>query len=65
MNGSETSVRAPVIRPITEADWPGAWSFMEPVVRDQETFPYDEPGARSVLAGRQHRYLLGLPKILG
>lgn len=29
-----------VIRPITEADWPAVWKFMEPVIRAGDTYPY-------------------------
>jgi len=33
--------RGPLIRPIEEADWPPVWSFMEEIVRERRTFPYD------------------------
>lgn len=29
-----------VIRPITDADWPAVWEFMEPVIRAGDTYPY-------------------------
>ena len=29
-----------VIRPISDADWPAVWEFMEPVIRAGDTYPY-------------------------
>lgn len=38
------------VRPFEEADWPGVWQLMEPIIRAGETYPYaidmDEAGAR-------------------
>jgi L-amino acid N-acyltransferase YncA len=28
------------IRPISDADWPPVWAFMEPVIRAGDTYPY-------------------------
>ena len=28
------------IRPFGEADWPGVWEIMEPVIRAGDTYPY-------------------------
>lgn len=40
-----------LIRPVTEADWPGIWAVFEPIVREGETYPLDpgldEAGARA------------------
>jgi 8-oxo-dGTP pyrophosphatase MutT (NUDIX family)/GNAT superfamily N-acetyltransferase len=30
-----------VVRPLTELDWPGTWSVLEPIFRAGETFPHD------------------------
>ena len=30
-----------LIRPATEADWPGIWTVFGPIVRDGETYPLD------------------------
>lgn len=40
------------IRPFDDADWPGVWAILEPVIRAGETFPH--PVAMSESAAREN-----------
>jgi RimJ/RimL family protein N-acetyltransferase len=40
VKGSQTS-GALIVRDVTAEDWPAIWSFMSPIVKAADTFPYD------------------------
>jgi len=46
------------IRPITDADWPDAWTMMKPVIRAGETYPY----ARDMTDAEAHKMWLDIPQ---